>query len=104
MIDQNRVYEIIEERKKLHPDDPHIIEIWGELTSIFSENENNTIKFLTNCNKEYLVWIGEVFDEISEHLQSMRFLQCLENLNKKYPELCLEIDIMYAEKSFKIKK
>lgn len=103
MIDQNRVYEIIEERKKLHPDDPHIIEIWEELTSIFTKSEESTINFLNNCNKEYLVWIGEVFEDISEHLQSIHFLQCLENLNVKYPELCLGIDIMYAEKSFKTK-
>lgn len=103
MINQNRVYEIIEERKKLHPDDPHILEIWEELTSIFSKNEESTIKFLNNCKKEYIVWISEVFEDISEHLQSRLFLQCLENLNKKYPELCLRVDIMYAKKSFKTK-
>ena len=103
MIDQNKVHEIIEERKRLHPDDPRIVEIWEELTIVFSKNEENTITFLNNCNEEYLIWISEIFEDISERLHSIHFLQCIEYLNEKYTKLCLGNDIFYAEKAFKTK-
>ena len=34
MIDNNKIEKIIEERKKLHPDDPRVVEKWNELTKI----------------------------------------------------------------------
>ena len=53
MIDQNKVHGIIEERKRLYPDDPRIVEIWEELTCVFSKNEESTITFYNNCNERY---------------------------------------------------
>jgi len=97
MIDNNIIEKIIEERKKMYPDDPRILEKWNELTQIFNKNEQNTIEYLNCCCKENIYWISEVFEDISEQLQSSRFIECIEKLAIKYPDLDLEQDILYAK-------
>ena len=96
MIDNN---EIIEERKKMHPDDPRVLEKWNELTQIFIQNEESTIAYLNSCCKENIDWISEIFEDISEQLQSPRFIKCIEEIAIKYPDLNLEQDILYAKEA-----
>lgn len=99
MIDSNEIAKIIEERKKMHPDDPHIVEKWNELTQIFIQNEESTIGYLNSCCKENIDWISEIFEDISEQLQSSKFIECIEQLAIKYPDLDLEQDILYAKEA-----
>lgn len=99
MIDNNVIEKIIEERKSFRSDDFRISEKWEELTQIFARNEKETIEYLNNCSKEKIYWISEVFDDISEQLQSAGFIECIEQLAIKYPDLDLEVDIMYAKKA-----
>ncbi|WP_086315204.1 hypothetical protein A5821_002646 [Enterococcus sp. 7F3_DIV0205] len=101
MIDSEKMESLINERKKLLPDDPRIGEIWDELTQIFSEDEKDTIKYLNNCSGSQLEWISEVFEDISENLQSEDFIDTLEKLQKKFPYLDLEMDISYAKEVLK---
>ena len=97
MIDDKEIDKIIEERKKMHPDDPRIVEKWNELTQIFIQNEESTIAYLNSCCKENIDWISEIFEDISEQLQSSRFIECIEKIAIKYPDLNLEQDIIYAK-------
>lgn len=99
MIDNNIIEKIIEERKKMHPDDPRVVEKWSELTQIFIQNEENTIAYLNSCCKENIYWISEIFEDISEQLRSSGFIECIEQLAIKYPDLDLEYDILYAKKA-----
>ena len=98
MIDNKHIEKIIEERKKMHPDEPCVVEKWNELTQIFIQNEESTIAYLNSCSKENIYWISEIFEDISEQLQSYRFIECIEQLSIKYPDLNLEQDILYARK------
>ncbi|MEE1306021.1 MAG: hypothetical protein U0K68_12900 [Agathobacter sp.] len=97
MINNKEVEKIIKERVEMHPDDPRIMEKWNELTHIFVRDEEDTIAYLNNCNKENINWISEIFEDISEQLQSDRFIECIEQLSIKFPELDLEQDILYAK-------
>ena len=97
MIDNIIVENIIKERKKLHPDDPRVIEKWKELIRIFVRDEEETIAYLYSCDKENIYWISEIFEDISEQLKSLRFIDCLEQLSIKFSDLNLEQDIMYAK-------
>ena len=99
MIDNNEIDKIIEERKKMHPDDPRVLEKWNELTQIFIQNEESTIAYLNSCCKENIDWISEIFEDISEQLQSPRFIKCIEEIAIKYPDLNLEQDILYAKEA-----
>ncbi len=50
-----------------------------------------------HCSKEDLYWISEVFEDISEVLQSKELIKSLRRLDKKYPELEMKQDIDLAE-------
>ncbi|GGB56548.1 hypothetical protein GCM10011409_37670 [Lentibacillus populi] len=101
MIDTNQVKTIINERKKIHPDDPSTKIKWQELIDVFTKNEDDTIHCLVNCDKEDIEWISEVFEDISEKLQSKKFIECIELLQKKYPELDLKTDVDFAKEAMK---
>lgn len=81
----------------MHPDDPRVVEKWNKLTQIFIQNEESTIAYLNSCSKENINWISEIFEDISEQLQSSSFIECIEQLAIKYPYLNLEQDILYAK-------
>lgn len=56
---------------------------------LFSRNFQETIDFLdSDCTAEQLVWLSEVFDEISAKLQSWDFIDALNRCADKYPEEC----------------
>lgn len=83
----------------MHPDDPCVVDKWNELTQIFIQNEESTIAYLNSCCKENIDWISEIFEDISEQLQSSRFIECIEKLAIKYLDLNLEQDILYAKEA-----
>lgn len=99
MIDNNKVKKIIDERIKMHPDDPRIVDKWKELTNIFTANESETIEYLNNCSEYIIEWVSEVFEDISEVLQSEKFIECIEVLKSKFKNLDLEQDILYAKEA-----
>ncbi|MBU3106111.1 hypothetical protein [Clostridium gasigenes] len=95
---EDKIKEIIEQRKKLNVnDDMRIQKCWEEITIILSENEKDTIKYLDGCEKDELYWISEVFEDISENLQSKDFIKGLRTLDEKFPELDMTKDIDLAE-------
>ncbi len=50
-----------------------------------------------NCSKEDVYLISEVFEDVSEKLQSKRFIECLRKLDEKFPDLNLTYHIDVAE-------
>lgn len=95
---KERIEKVIEQRKKLNMnDDMGIQKCWKDITDILSENEEDTIAYLDNCDKDELYWISEVFEDISENLQSQEFIECLRRLDVKFPELDMTKDIDLAE-------
>ena len=66
---------------------------WEDMKSIkatielFTANLQETIDFLDNdCTADQFSWMSEVFDEISEKLQSWEFIDALRRTAAKYPE------------------
>lgn len=85
----------------MHPDDPRIIDKWNELVQILTQNEHSTIAYINSCSKEKIFWLSEVFEDISEKLQSIQFIECIEKIEIKYPDLELELDIAFAKEALK---
>jgi hypothetical protein len=57
--------------------------------NLLSRNLQETIDFLNNdCSAEQLIWLSEVFEEISAKLQSCDFIDALNRCADKYPEEC----------------
>ena len=100
LFNNHKIEKLIEKRRQLHPNDPSVYRIWEELAEIFSKDEKTTIEYFERyCKEDEAYWISEVFDDISEKLQSWKFIECLENLQKKYPDIDMQIDIDYAKKA-----
>ena len=54
---------------------------------LFTANLQETIDFLDHdCTADQFSWMSEVFDEISEKLQSWEFIDALRRTAAKYPE------------------
>ena len=56
---------------------------------LLSRDLHETVQFLDNdCTAEQLVWISEVFEEISARLQSWEFIDALKRAADRFPEEC----------------
>ncbi|WP_145410472.1 hypothetical protein [Paenibacillus xylanexedens] len=84
---------LVEKRTKLHPDDPGIQMIWHEMVDILKEIEQRTLAFFNQCEEKDLNWLNEIFEDLSSELQSRAFIDCLLQLQEKYPNLDIEQNI-----------
>ena len=100
MLDREKISNIIHKIDSLHLEDPSISIYWDELTQILSEDEEETIYFLDRCNDENVINnISSVFDDISIKLQSQDFIQCLDRLEIKFPNIFIHPMIEVARDS-----
>lgn len=94
----NQIKKNLEERRSINEEDDFELEkSWANLTNILSISEDETINYLKNCSKEDVLLISSVFDDVSEKLQSRKFISCLRELDKKHPDLKLIFFIDDAE-------
>jgi len=95
---ENKMDVILNKRKSLNLNDDYGIQrSWNEIIEVLTDNERNTINYLNNCSKNDLYWISEVFEDITEILQSKELIHCFRKLDEKYPELDMTNDIDIAE-------
>lgn len=89
---------VLETRRILHIEDAMGIQkCWTQIVEILSLDELSTIKYLNECIEQDIYLISEVFEDISERLQSKKFIKCLRELDEKYPHLEMTQDIDLAE-------
>lgn len=89
IIFKREVFLFLQERKKIHDNDPAIYSFWNKFADFMSNNEENTILFFKECDEDTADWMSEIFEDISERLRSNRFIKSIELLDKKYPKLNL---------------
>lgn len=88
---------IAERKKKSIEDDHGIQDCWDKMVDILSKDIYETITYLESCSEEDIYFISEVFEDVSEQLQSKEYVDCLRSLDKKFPGLNLTKDIDLAE-------
>lgn len=93
---KDRIIPIIEEREAIDDEwDYGIEQCHKKLIALFTENINESIKFLDNyCTADQFSWLSEVFDEIAEITQSHAFIDALKRLAVKYPDETKEYNIL----------
>ncbi|EGO6013267.1 hypothetical protein HFX87_002588, partial [Enterococcus faecalis] len=63
---KNKMEAILKERKGLNINDDYGIEkCWNEMTILLTQNEDETIDYLNECDEENLYYISEIFEDIS---------------------------------------
>jgi len=84
------VKEVISERVSIDPEDCFRIEhCWNKLTNLLSEDTQKTIEVLKELDEEQVLYVSEVFEDIAYNLQSQDYINELEKLEKKFPNLNL---------------
>ena len=78
-------------------DDYGIQNCWNKMIDILSKDINETVAYLENCSEEDIYFISEVFEDVSEQLQSKEYIECLRKLDDKFPNLDMTKDIDLAE-------
>lgn len=96
-MDKNNVIRLINKRKSLHPNDPTIEKYWSELTDILSKDSIETIEFFDTCLEEDILYLSEVFEDVAYNLQDKLFIECLERLLLKYPNISIADSIKTAK-------
>lgn len=91
------VKEILDKRAKINDEDDYRIEkCRDELIEVLSRDELLTIDILNQLNEKEILYTSEVFEEIAYNLQSVNYIICLKNIEKKYPSLNIKDAIEVA--------
>ena len=62
--------------------------------AILSRNLQDTIRFFDHdCTGEQLVWLSDIFEEISVELKSWEFIDALNRAADRFPKACSEYNI-----------
>ncbi|AUM96156.1 MULTISPECIES: hypothetical protein [Clostridium] len=100
MIDMKRVSEILQYRKwtvEHNVDAPE--EWWNELPKMFSKDIDEAMKYFEKCNEEDLDILTEQFEDIAAESQSKKFIEFIQKLQIKYPNIDMGQDIQWAKQA-----
>ncbi|MCG8577867.1 MAG: hypothetical protein MI810_23515 [Flavobacteriales bacterium] len=75
-----RLSDVLEERKRLHINDPAVYRYWELLSKILAENIPLSISYLKQCSEEYLELLSEVFEDVMELTNNIEYLAYLKDL------------------------
>jgi hypothetical protein len=93
----DKLIELTTERAAMHPNnDDGANNYWNACAEILSVDLEKTKWVLDRVGPENLYWISEAFEDISKKLQSWEFIDYLEQLQNRYPEVNMKVDIEFA--------
>jgi hypothetical protein len=75
---------------------PPLDEYWGEIVEVLSQDFDTTKELLLKCTPTEVNRMGGYFEDVSERLQSQEFIDLLRELQHKYPDIDMEMDIQWA--------
>lgn len=89
---------ILVERQKLHPNDPAIQNYWDKLSTHLGKNEKQTVAYMNQCNKDEILLLSEIFEDIALNLKSSKFIDTLKGYQTKFKDIDLQSSIDIADK------
>ncbi len=98
LLEEN-VQRMVNRLEQLHIDDDYArYKIWRELAEELSKDEKLTIDYLIKCEDSTTIDnVASVFKDISYKLQSRKFIECIEILERKFPDLLLKYMVQAAK-------
>ena len=86
------------ERVRLdHNDDYGIYRCWNKMTELLGENEALTVSLVLELDREQMIYLSEVFDDLSFRLKLKDFIAALRRRSKELGLQSLQNDIDHAE-------
>lgn len=96
---QSNIENLLDERARLHPNDPNVENYWSKLSTLLGKDLNSTITVVHNLSESHVLLLSEVFDDIAISLQSQDFIYTLRELENKFPHIDISSSIDVAESS-----
>ena len=93
----NEVLKVLEKRKALHDNDPTIELQWSKLIELLTQNIDETIYLFESATQEQILYFSEVFEDVAYKFQDGKFIECLERILIKYPNLPIENSVKTAK-------
>jgi len=87
------VKRLLLERTQLELNDPRISNYWVVIVDSFGDNEQIMIDVLNMCSEFEIDWLREVFEDLAFKFPSKKYINTLEMLQEKYPNVDIESDI-----------
>lgn len=75
---------------------PPLGDYWNPIVDVLSQDFATTKELLLNCTPAEIDRMGGYFEDVSERLQSQEFIELLRELQQKYPDIDMELDIQWA--------
>lgn len=95
-----KLRELLEKEKNVDINDELEWElIFNDKIRILCENLEETINFISSCNEEEFDWVSNAFEDIVLHFKSADLLRVIKENSKKFPNLNISDEIIFAEKS-----
>lgn len=100
MIDKNKIFNNLDVIESMNQNgaSPNLDEYWDEIVDMLSQDLEETRKFLNDeCNEHQVWYMAGYYEDISYNLQSNEFINMLEDLQNKYPNIDIKQDIQWAK-------
>lgn len=72
---------------------------WDKETELLARDIPETIAFLESCSAEEFILLSEVFDDVTECVQSHKLIDCLYRIAAKFPEETEKYHIIHCIQS-----
>ena len=94
---KNRFSLISKEMMEAEPEYDFLFkQIWRRLTDLMCEDIHLTIEFLDNASREEIDIADSVFEDIAQRIDSQEYIDCLNRLCEKFPELKPDVELAEA--------
>lgn len=96
---ESRFYQLLEQRKELHINDPRVYDYWDHMTAALSVDEGTTIALVKSMDKDSFLWLSEIFEDVSQKLKSKAFVEVLRKASRTHGISNLDSFIDNAEQA-----
>jgi hypothetical protein len=100
-----KIIELTTERATMHlNDDRRLNDYRNACAELLSVDLEKTKWVLDRVGPENFYWITEALEDISKKLQSWEFIDYLEQLQNRYPEVDMKVDIQFATEWIEVRR
>ncbi|TWP28389.1 hypothetical protein ETU08_09090 [Apibacter muscae] len=90
MTKKIEIENILNKIASLHIEDDYAFnKYFDKILELLKNNESEAIHILTTLSEKDIDWLTPMFEDLSAEFQSYKFILCLEEIKKKYPNIHL---------------
>ncbi|OUP74843.1 hypothetical protein B5F08_11765 [Anaeromassilibacillus sp. An172] len=94
MVNEQKILEIIEKRRKAHPQDPQKEKLfWFPLRDALGDNEQDALFYLNNIDDDKAVFFSEIYEDVIERFPSNEMENIFKDIIDRAREYMITNDV-----------